>query len=62
MRTLSGCQRRFDVAQPEPLCHLLRDRGREPDALDTRECDGGIHRIARDLLSNPVIEDYSISK
>jgi phosphoribosylformylglycinamidine synthase len=24
--------------------------------------DSEIHRIARDLLSNPVIEDYSISK
>jgi phosphoribosylformylglycinamidine synthase len=24
--------------------------------------DSEIHRIAKDLLSNPVIEDYSISK
>lgn len=24
--------------------------------------DGELHRISRDLLSNPVIEDYSIAK
>jgi phosphoribosylformylglycinamidine synthase len=57
------------AAAAEAIRHLgLQDVGRVrigklielelPDATPEAE----IHRIARDLLSNPVIEDYSIAK
>jgi phosphoribosylformylglycinamidine synthase subunit PurS len=57
------------AAAAEAIRHLgLRDIGRvrigkliELELPDSTP-DSEIHRIARDLLSNPVIEDYSISK
>jgi phosphoribosylformylglycinamidine synthase subunit PurS len=57
------------AAAAEAIRHLgLRDIGRvrigKLIELELPEStpDSEIHRIARDLLSNPVIEDYSISK
>ena len=57
------------AAAAEAIRHLgLQDIGRvrigKLIELELPEStpDSEIHRIARDLLSNPVIEDYSISK
>lgn len=57
------------AAAAEAIRHLgLTDVGRvrigkviELELPDSTP-DSEIHRIAKDLLSNPVIEDYSISK